>query len=86
MIGIGMMLIAFLGCKDEKPEPKNRIELNDLIGTWISVDSFQTEDSLTGLYFTNESFEIDALTLTEQYPPDIKPYCVRKSANGMGFM
>lgn len=81
-------IISIFSCKDNKIEPANSIKLNDLLGTWVSVDSFLTRDSSGGeYYYTREIIEIDTTTLPQHYKPYIalKPYCVRKVRYGIGY-
>jgi hypothetical protein len=39
LIAYSLVLLALISCKDENTEPTDSIKIEDLLGTWVSVDS-----------------------------------------------
>jgi hypothetical protein len=39
LIVCGLALITTFGCKDKTPEPVTHGNINNLLGSWVSVDS-----------------------------------------------
>ena len=78
------VILSVLGCKckEKEPEPKYLIKIEDLVGTWISIDSFAIRtDSIN--YYDRDTVEIDTTFLPKNFTPylPIKPYCIRRVKN-----
>jgi hypothetical protein len=72
-----IMLISMTGmnsCKDKCPEPEAQADINDLLGTWVSLDTFTARDwdgtygysGDTLNFFINDSTEIKYLTISRK--------------------
>lgn len=51
-----LALLSVWGCKDDEPKPENTVEISDLLGTWVSLDSMIVQKNGTYEYTRNYLF------------------------------
>ncbi|MFT7158345.1 MAG: hypothetical protein ACI8Q1_003376 [Parvicella sp.] len=65
LIGICIAFLSFLGCKDnDEPKPENSIKIEDLLGTWVSVDSAIVNNEEGDFIYVRDTFSFSLDTFT----------------------
>ena len=67
LIVVCLLLLGISGCKDDDVKPKKSIQIEDIIGTWVSVDSVMglLPDSTLNYLHDYIEFKMDSLIINE---------------------
>lgn len=56
LIGSVIVLLSAFGCRDKTPELVDSIKIEDLLGTWVSVDSAIIQNSEGDFVYVQDTF------------------------------